>query len=73
MMPRGGIGACRGLLREHASTMHFDGHDPGNTDCDAAFEPLAAAPLDAAESTWDPWLRALYLREIEAERQPALH
>jgi len=53
--------------------MHFDGRDPGNTEGDVALEPLAATPLDAAESTWDPWLRALYLCEIEAERLPVLH
>jgi hypothetical protein len=53
--------------------MRFDGHDPGNMDREAAPEPLPAAPLDAAESTWDPWLRALYLREIEAEQRAVLH
>jgi hypothetical protein len=53
--------------------MRFDGHDPGTTDRDAALEPPPAAPLDAAESTWDPWLWALYLRELAGERASVLH
>jgi len=37
-------------------------------------EPLPSeAPLDAAESTWDPWLRALYLRELMEQQPKALH
>jgi hypothetical protein len=31
------------------------------------------APLDAAESTWDPMLWALYLRELAREHPPTLH
>jgi len=30
-------------------------------------------PLDAAESAWDPWLWALYLRELAEQRPPASH
>jgi hypothetical protein len=49
--------------------MHYDGHDP------IASEPEEAvdAPLDAAESTWDPWLWALYLRELAAQAPDTLH
>jgi hypothetical protein len=54
--------------------MRFDGHDPIDSDpagtADAVRVP---APLDAAESTWDPWLWALYLREVAEKRPPILH
>jgi hypothetical protein len=53
--------------------MRFDGHDPRHPDRELAPGPLAPAPLDAAESTWDPWLWALYLREIAGEQRPLLH
>lgn len=39
-------------------------------------EPSEAAeglPVDAAESTWDPILWTLYLREIAREHPPAVH
>jgi hypothetical protein len=29
--------------------------------------------VDAAESTWDPMLWALYLRELAREHPPTLH
>ena len=35
--------------------------------------PESPVPLDAAESAWDPWLWALYLREIAEKRPPVLH
>jgi hypothetical protein len=31
------------------------------------------APLDAAESTWDPLLWALYLRELARENPPTVN
>ena len=34
---------------------------------------LPPTPLDAAESAWDPWLWALYLRELAENEPPALH
>jgi hypothetical protein len=54
--------------------MRFDGHDPIDSDRSSPPEAVPAElPLDAAESTWDPWLWALYLRELASERPPALH
>lgn len=53
--------------------MRFDGHDPAESDLHPEPEAPPQAPLDAAESTWDPWLRALYLEAIASEQQPSLH
>ena len=54
--------------------MHFDGHDSNDRDREEPAEAtLPEVPLDAAESTWDPWLWALYLREVAEKRPPALH
>lgn len=55
--------------------MRFDGYDPIDSGRDPLSEapPPAELPLDAAESTWDPWLWALYLREIASERLRVLH
>jgi len=54
--------------------MRFDGHDPIDLGCDPLPEALPAElPLDAAESSWDPWLWALYLRELASERLSVLH
>jgi hypothetical protein len=54
--------------------MRFDGHDPMDPGRAPVPEALPAElPLDAAESTWDPWLLALYLREVDAERRAVLH
>jgi hypothetical protein len=50
--------------------MRSDGYDPTRPDEHPAPE---AAPLDAAESTWDPMLWALYLRELAREHPPTLH
>jgi hypothetical protein len=51
-----------------------DDHDPNDRDRDEAAEsPPIEIPLDAAESTWDPWLWALYLRELAEKRPPTLH
>jgi hypothetical protein len=52
--------------------MRCEGHDP----IDPEREPtnvVPPAPLDAAESTWDPWLWALYLREVAEQAPPTLH
>lgn len=52
--------------------MRCDGHDSIERDREEeAVLPLA--PVDAAESTWDPWLWALYLRELAEKRPPTLH
>ncbi len=50
--------------------MRDDGFDPTRTDERLPHEP---APLDAAESSWDPLLWALYLRELAREHPPTLH
>jgi hypothetical protein len=53
--------------------MRCDGPDPNDTDLHPEPEAPPPAPLDAAESAWDPWLRALYLRELASEQRPPLH
>ena len=54
--------------------MRYDGHDPIDPEPDAAEDAAGSAPLDAAESSWDPWLWALYLREVaEKVIPPAVH
>jgi hypothetical protein len=53
--------------------MRFDEHDPSDRGSAENSAPPEPAPLDAAESTWDPWLWALYLREVAEQRPPALH
>ena len=53
--------------------MRLDGHDPIDPERDEATPVVPPAPLDAAESTWDPWLWALYLREVAEKKPPALH
>jgi hypothetical protein len=56
--------------------MRCDGHDPidpTEPEPEPAAEAEEPAPLDAAESAWDPWLWALYLREVAAKRPPSLH
>ena len=53
--------------------MRYDGHDPIDSELEQADDAADPAPLDAAESTWDPWLWALYLRELAEKVPPALH
>ncbi len=53
--------------------MRFDGQDSGSADREPPLETPLSTPLDAAESSWDPWLWALYLREVAGERRPVLH
>jgi hypothetical protein len=53
--------------------MRYDGHDPIDSDPAGTADVPVPAPLDAAESTWDPWLWALYLREVAEQRPPILH
>ena len=53
--------------------MRFDGHDEIDRDREPAETPPPEIPLDAAESTWDPWLWALYLREVAEQQPPTLH
>lgn len=53
--------------------MRYDGHDPIDPEPEPAAEAARPAPLDAAESTWDPWLWALYLREVAEKKPPTLH
>ena len=54
--------------------MRYDGHDPIDSDPAETAEAVPVpAPLDAAESTWDPWLWALYLREVAQRKPPTLH
>jgi hypothetical protein len=53
--------------------MRFDGHDPIDPELETATNVAGPAPLDAAESTWDPWLWALYLREVAETAPPTLH
>lgn len=50
--------------------MRNDGTDPNRPLVPPAPE---ARPLDAAESSWDPLLWALYLRELARENPPTLH
>lgn len=50
--------------------MRHDGFDEIDRDGGEIEEVSPPVPLDAAESAWDPWLWALYLREL-AERRPA--
>ena len=52
--------------------MRIDGNDPIDPDRGAPPEAVEL-PIDAAVSAWDPWLWALYLRELESEQRPALH
>ena len=49
--------------------MRFDGFD----DIERDEEPRAPVPLDAAESTWDPVLWALYLHALAEEVPRTLH
>ena len=54
--------------------MRFDGHDPIDSRAGAGGGRRGSpAPLDAAESSWDPWLWALYLREVAEKKPPTLH
>ena len=55
--------------------MYSKGNDSSDRSRDEeAGKPLPPeAPLDAAESSWDPWLRALYLRELMEQQPKALH
>jgi len=53
--------------------MRFDGHDPIDREHEEGEGVLPPAPLDAAESTWDPWLWALYLRELAEKGPHTLH
>jgi hypothetical protein len=53
--------------------MRYDGHDPIDPEPEQVADDAGPAPLDAAESTWDPWLWALYLREVAEKRPPTLH
>jgi len=53
--------------------MRFDRPDTETTDREADPTASPAIPLDAAESAWDPWLWALYLREIADHNGRVLH
>jgi hypothetical protein len=53
--------------------MRFDGFDEIERDGEETEEVSTPLPLDAAESAWDPWLWALYLRELAEKRPPTLH
>ena len=55
--------------------MRFDGQDPidSGPSSPPPETPPEEFPLDAAESTWDPWLWALYLRELASDGGPVLH
>lgn len=54
--------------------MRLDGTDEIDRDGGEESEPLLVpVPLDAAESAWDPWLWALYLRELAEKQPPSLH
>lgn len=54
--------------------MRYDGHDPIDPEPEEETElVLAPAPLDAAESLWDPLLWALYLRALAEQKAPTLH
>jgi hypothetical protein len=55
------------------SAMRYDGHDEIDRDREESEEIAPPVPLDAAESAWDPWLWALYLRELAEKRPPTLH
>ena len=68
-----GPSACGTQVRVERSAMHFDRHESDDPDAAEAVETRPPAPIDAAESSWDPWLRALYLRELEVEHRPPLH
>ena len=70
--PRGPLLAPR-LPVSNVRRMRFDGHDPIDPEREEDALALAPLPLDAAESTWDPLLWALYLRAIAAEGSPTLH
>jgi len=52
--------------------MRMDGTNPISPDVTPEVDATEPT-LDAAVSLWDPWLWALYLRELEIERVPALH
>lgn len=45
-----------------------DEPDPKDLKTQGSEHPAAIPPMDAAESLWDPWLWALYLRELAGER-----
>jgi hypothetical protein len=53
--------------------MRHDGFDEIDRDRGESEEIAPPVPLDAAESAWDPWLWALYLRELAEKRPPTLH
>ena len=52
--------------------MRGEGSDPIDPERGTQPEPVEL-PIDAAVSAWDPWLWALYLRELESERAPNQH
>jgi hypothetical protein len=51
----------------------YDERDERDRDGEEPEETSGPIPLDAAESSWDPWLWALYLRELAEKRPPTLH
>jgi hypothetical protein len=53
--------------------MRFDGFDEIDRDEAESEEVVPPVPLDAAESAWDPWLRALYLRALAEQEPPTVH
>ena len=66
-----GLVACSSQVRVERSRDAFRRTRPDRLG--ARSRRCAAAtrvPLDAAESTWDPWLWALYLRELAEQRPP---
>ena len=52
--------------------MRSEGNDPIDREREPQRDPVEL-PIDAAVSAWDPWLWALYLRELESEQLPDLH
>ena len=53
--------------------MRLDGFDDTDRHEGEREEIALPVPLDAAESAWDPWLWALYLRELAEKQPPNLH
>ena len=72
--PRGAPELAPVSLGVERSAMRFDGHDPIDPEPEeGANVVLSPPPLDAAESSWDPLLWALYLREIAEQKAPTVH
>lgn len=70
MPPRG---PCSRGARVERFAMRQDGFDEIDRDEEESEELSPPVPLDAAESAWDPWLWALYLRELAEKRPHSVH